>query len=75
MAEAEAEIEGASPEIAEGIRAERKALEQDDSYCPPFLEMIQAVSNTFDKGVSCGCDRLARIETKVAASTAIRFGI
>jgi hypothetical protein len=44
MAEAEAEVEGFSDILAGHIRVERKALEGDPGYKPPFEDMIHAVS-------------------------------
>ena len=75
LAEAEAEIEGMSPAMAERFRDERKALESDPGYQPPFEDLIAAVTGL--NGVTaCACqgetdgiaDRVATVFLKTASA-------
>jgi len=65
LAEAEAEIEGMSPALAERFRNERKALEEDQTYQPPFVALIAEVTSL--NGVTaCACQQREDIVDRVA---------
>lgn len=71
LAEAEAEIEGMSPALAERFREERKALEADPAHQPPFVELIASVTG-LDGVTACDCG--GSMEDRVAAAFMGRAG-
>jgi len=56
VAEAEAEIQGLHPDIAQGLRDTRKAMESDAGVVPDFLAVIGEVSRREEDGASCACE-------------------
>jgi hypothetical protein len=54
LAEAEAEILGLYPDIAQGLRASRKEMEAEDELMPDFLAVISEISRR-EGGNGGGC--------------------
>jgi len=59
VAEAEAEIAGLYPDVAQGLRASRKAMESDKEVMPDFMAVVSEISRRESESGGCGCQSCA----------------